>query len=93
MRMRNFIRKLKKGNSMTGHDQISAGTGTFTNATITTGTITTGNITNAVVATKLVVPTTAYTGANAEIGAIYATGGYLYWSNGAAWVSGAGGLV
>jgi len=42
---------------------------------------------------KLVIPTTAYTGANASIGSIYATGGYLYWSNGTAWVSGAGGIV
>ena len=91
--MRNFVRKLKRGNDLTGLDQIGAGTGTFTNATITTGTITTGNITNAVIATKLVIPTTAYTGANASIGSVYATGGYLYWSNGTAWVSGAGGLV
>jgi len=81
--MRNFIRKLKKGNSLLGHDQIGAGTGTFTNATITTGTIT-----NAVIGTKLVIPTTAYTGANASIGSFYATGGILFWSNGTAWVSG-----
>jgi hypothetical protein len=42
--------------------------------------------------TQLIIPTTAYTGANATYSSIYATGAYLYWSNGAAWKSGAGGL-
>jgi hypothetical protein len=86
--MRNFVRKLKRGNDLLGHDQISAGTGTFTNATITTGTITTGNITNAFIATKLVIPTTAYTGAGMTEGALYATGAYIYVGRGGAWVSG-----
>ena len=49
-------------------------------------------ITKLSVGTKLVVPVTAYTGQKATYGAVYATGAYLYWSNGVAWKSGAGGF-
>lgn len=38
--------------------------------------------------TKLVVPTSAYTGSNVTEGACYATGGYLYIGQGGSWKSG-----
>ena len=85
MRLRNFHKRIKKANEI-GTDINSA------TATITTATITTANVNTFTADVKLVVPTTAYTGANATYGSIYATGAYLYFSNGVSWISGAGGL-
>jgi hypothetical protein len=59
----------------------------ITTATITTGIFTSVSGANGVFATKLVIPSTAYTGsAPAQVG-IYATGGYLIVGDAGAWAS------
>ena len=95
-RMSLHTKRLKKFNQLgTGEEYI--GTLNVTTANVTTANVTTisgvtGDINTFTADVKLVVPTTAYTGANVTEGSIYATGGYLFVGKGGAWKSGAGGL-
>lgn len=95
-RLRQITKKLEKGylnvDKGNAFPNIKVGTITATTATITTGTITTLtaptlNASTARHPTRLTIPTTAYTGANAALGSIYATKSYMYLSIGATWKS------
>jgi len=72
MRLRKFHRMVKQGNQIVSLGTLEAGTATITELASTTATLT-----NAIVADKLVIPTTAFTGSAPAEAGIYVTGTYL----------------
>lgn len=90
--------QIGSGKEVIKGDSITAGTGTITTATITNAKVTTkisglaGAFTslsglNVRIPSRLVLPSTPYTGANVINGAIYATGLYIFLGRGGVWKS------
>ena len=87
---------VKRNNQITTLKTLGVGTlvvgttGTIPTLSSTYGTVTGLSSANAKVTTKLVIPTTAYTGSAPTEAGIYVTGSYLIvGNNGAAWASAA----
>jgi len=93
MKLRDLRRKIRRGNELGRYqrgtiDAFVSTTSTIATAVVTYGTVTTASTTNFRATSKLIIPSTAWTGANAET-AIYVTAGYLFAADDGTWASAA----
>jgi len=90
MKLRNFRKALRRGNIIKDVVELYSSTviadTTISGATIAGATLRGSNIS---ASSKLVIPTTAYTGASPTETAIYVTGSYLFVGYNGSWMSAA----